>query len=231
MLSLRKSLVGIVSLAGAVLSLGSASAAPIPWAVPAGATPSFTYNGGQSDKGLFGEPLFVGSTLLLTPNNFRADSVNGVEDIEYDRLQFDLHMVQGKTLQAFGINEIGDYEINDKGSVAATTQLMLVNLDTTQVVSNFMATAPAMPLSSATYTKGNWSGSAAVTVLPPGWTNVRVIIQNTLTAQSEADTAVWIAKKWVNGGIDISLIIPEPTSFGLLASAGAMLLIRRNRAA
>lgn len=212
------------------LLIGQAAiASPVPWTVPNGTTPDFDYFNGQSDNGLFGDPIISPSGYVFTffPSNFKAVSTNGVAANTSDRLSFEILMKPGKVLTGFAVNEFGDYTITGTGSVSATGALFLTNLLTGDVVGDTLHTTPGMPITTNTFTSGNWTGTSSVSLLPNGWTKVKIVLNNVLQATSGANSAAQIEKK-ITQGIIITLI-PEPGSIAMAVLGSGLLLIRRRK--
>lgn len=216
---------GLLGIAGVV---GSASAAPVPWSNPNGSTPDFDWSGGFSDNGLFGSPTVVGSTFLFFPANFKAQSTNGVAATVSDRLEFNLLIKNNKKLTGFTVNELGDYQITGTGTVSAGGQLVLTNLDSGVFTADNLHATPAMPISGQTAGALTWSGYETVSLLPNGWSFVKVVLNNILDATSGPNSAATIQKKVASAGIEITIIIPEPASLSLLG-LGGLLLVRRRK--
>lgn len=220
--------VGLLGIAGVAGFVSSAQAAPVPWTNANGSTADFDWSGGLSDNGLFGDPVVVGNTFLFFPNNFIATSTNGVAAEVSDRLQFDLLFKPNKAMAGFTVNELGDYQITGAGgSVNAGGYLLLANLLTGQTKQDLLDTTPAMPITTPTAGAQAWSGFESISLLPNGWTKVRVVINNVLHATSGANGASTIQKKFVDGAVEITIIVPEPASLSLIGAAGLLLIRRR----
>lgn len=213
-----------------VVSLGAfaASAAPVPWSQPSGSTPFFDYSNGQSDNGLFGSPNIAGTTFEFFPSSFQAQSSNGSSANTSDRLSFTLTAKPNQTIQGITISEAGDYAILGIGTVNAQGALFVTNLNQFAFQSDTLHTTPTFPLGTTTAANGLWTGSSQV-LFPPGWTKVQVVMNNILQTQSGPNSSAEIDKKVVGADVLIGIIVPEPTSVGLLAVGGAMFLLRRSR--
>jgi len=229
--SLKYLAAGFLAIAVAIGFAGSAQAAPIPWSNPNGTAGDFFWSNGQSDNGLFGSPTLVGNSFLFFPSGFVATSSNGVAVGISDRLEVDLLLKPGKSLTGFAVNELGDYSIlGAGGTVSATGLLVVANTDPNgggQVVSDTLHTNPAMPIVGPG--SGAWTGNSSVTILPNGWTQVHIVLNNVLQATSLANSTSTIQKKFVRGGVEITLIVPEPVSISAVGLAGTLLLIRRRK--
>lgn len=219
--------VGFLALAGFVGFAHSAFAASVPWSNPNGSTADFDWQNGFSDNGLFGDPTVIGSTFVFTPNNFKATSINGVAASVSDRLQFDLIIKNNKKLTNFTVNEIGDYQITGTGQVQAGGLLLLTNLDTGVPAFDNLHTTPASPMVGPTAGALPWTGYESISLLPNGWTKIRVVLNNILDAASGPNSTATIEKKFASGAIEITFIIPEPASLSLVGAAGLLLIRRR----
>ena len=224
--------VGLLAFAGTVSFSNTAQAAAIPWANPVGTVPGqFSWSNGESDGGLYGNPIVVGSSFLFFPSNFKAVSTNGVAATITDRLSVDLQIAPGKTLTGFSVHEIGDFQITGTGQVQASGQLLVTNTGPNggqTLISNLVST-PGSPMNGPTAGALTWTADASVSILPTGWTNVHIVLNNILDAVSGPNSTATIQKKVVQGGVEITLIVPEPASISAIGLAGSMLLLRRRK--
>lgn len=217
----------------AVIGLATvAQAAPIPWSNPSGVVPGvFSWSNGESDNGLFGSPTVTGNTFTFFPSNFRATGSNGGAQTTTDRLSFILDVAPGQFFDTIRVQEFGDYAITNGGTVTAEAFLFITNLNNPlgpgSPNNSQMSTNPAFPLATAGSASGLWDGSVTASLLPNGWTRVRVILNNTLQAVGGANGTATIEKKL--GGITITVDVPEPATAGIIASGLGMLMIRRRR--
>lgn len=206
-------------------------AAPlVPWTIPSGSTTSYMYAGGGSDNGLFGDPLIVGDTFLFFPQNFRAESVNGVPDTVSDRLEFDLWVKNsGDKITEIRLDEYGDWGTLTSGTVSASGTLFITDLDNARLPKNSnLTTAPGMPIVSNVGASGDWSGYVQIDVandLVP-WQHIKIILNNNLQATSAVGSTSFIQKKVGTAGIGIT-VIPEPATLMLLAGTAGLMLRRR----
>jgi hypothetical protein len=205
--------------------------AGIPWGNASGSAPGFfSWENGNNETNLFGDPIPIGNQLVFFPSNFRAESTGGVPDQAFDKLTVDITAEVGFNITQINIHEIGDYAILGQGASAQASGGLVV----TPLISNSaiikadaLDTTPGMPVTSGS---GLWTGNASVTYsLQNGVTKIRLVFDNTLQATSDADSTSLIDKKVTQGGIIIE-IIPEPTTIGLLL-CGAPVLLRRRRGA
>lgn len=221
--------------AGAVLAglAATANAAFVPWTTPAGVVPGlYAYSGGGSDNGLFGDPIISGNTFAFFPSGFLAQSSGAAasSQITSDRLEFNLDIAPGNlNFASVTVAEVGDYQITNGGSVQASAALFVTNLDlpfgggSPANDNDAFAQAFTQPAGGS----GNWSLNAA-TVLPNGWTRLKIVLNNNLTAANDAGGAALIEKK--AQGVIITVNVPEPTSItAAVLGMGAMLIRRRSR--
>jgi hypothetical protein len=224
------------AMAALMILLGGSAlkAAPIPWvpptAIPAGPGFDYGYENGANDVGLFGNPLATSTGLVFTPSAFNAiadGTTSTVSTSKTDRMQFILHMLNGKKLAAFSVTEQGDYSIIGTGTVSVTGGLFVHNNDTGEEHQVSLSTLPVMPISTTTSTSGTWTGSELIP-LPGGWTNITVVMDNSTVAIAGPGSHAEIQKKLVdNPSIDIQFVIPEPATASLIAVFGMAALSRR----
>jgi uncharacterized protein (TIGR03382 family) len=220
----------ITMLAFAALAGSAGSAlAFVPWDQPNGNATNFSWANGGSRDGRFGNPVLVnGNTFVFFPSNFRAQSVNGGSNLVGDRLEFELFANAGFLISGIRISEFGDYGIvGEGGQVAASGGLFVTNLNTGAVASDQIVTTPGSPITTEGF--GNWQGTANVDLSNqnPGWTRIRVIVDNDLVAISGAGGVAFIEKKVFGSGVSIQ-IVPTPGTMALVA-AGGLLAFRRRR--
>lgn len=216
----------------------ASKAAPIPWQMPMGSTSTFTYSNGNTDNQLFvpagTSPTATAGGLIFTPAGFKASSANGTAAITTDTLRFQLHVKPGSQLSAFEVDEFGDYSILGTGpntAVKAFGTLFITNLDTGEVKFDTLDTNPPALAGTTGVTSGQsaWTGDEDIVGIPTGWTNIQVVLNNILQANSDPGTSSFIEKKVASPGVEIDFILPEPGSLGIVALAGSMLMARRKR--
>lgn len=213
------------------LGASGSALAFVPWSNPNGSAAFWSWSGGGSDNGLFGSPVLVNDTFVFTPSAFRAQSVNGVPAITADRLQVDIHANPNYFITGIRITEFGDYGIFTQGSVSASGNLFLTDLDNTEpngdprVRTNALVTTPPSPITSGS---GEWTAVTEIMLdfENPVWTNLRLVLNNNLVALSAPGNVTFIEKKVVGAGIRIE-IIPEPSALALLLLGGLTALRRR----
>lgn len=221
-----------IAIAAIGFSASAASAAFMPWTNSSGSTSTFSYSGGGSDEGLFGDPTVSPDGFSFTPSGFLAQATDGSSDVTSDRLKVTVTANPGQFLQKIIITELGDYNILGLGSVSASGGLFVQypggplaglddELDTTP---NF----PVVVTDSTGGESGNFSGMAMIdlTNVPGGPVSEATIVFNNILAASAGDNGVaFIQKK--TAGLEIDVVVPEPASLGLLAGFGGLLIRRR----
>jgi hypothetical protein len=202
-------------------------AAVIPWDSN-GAGNGFYWANGGSDKGLFGNPTLTnGNTLHFSPQNFSAESTNGKTSIKYDSLQVDIIAKPGEFIKSIRIIANGHYDIDTAGKISDSGAIFATNLSQYEVCNATFLLNPVMPVTSATLLSGDWNGQAAVNL--PGWTYLRIVLNNNLIATSLKESQSYIDKTSFDIQIDtINNSIPEPTTICMLG-IGALSLLRRKK--
>lgn len=222
-----------VAVAGIVACAGAAQAS-VPWSNPAGAGSFFTYSGGLSDVGLFGDPILVNDSFVFTPSNYQV-TTNGLQSLTVtDRFQVDLTANAGQKFTMIRIREFGTWSITSiqggTGSVNASGSMSVVDFGGGHApVQTPLVTTQAMPIT--TIGSGLWDGTALIdftTILGAPFTHVRLIFSNNLGAASSAGASAHIDKKVVDGSIFVD-VVPTPGA-GVVLALGGLLAARRRRA-
>ncbi|MEN6384403.1 MAG: PEP-CTERM sorting domain-containing protein [Phycisphaerales bacterium] len=195
------------------------------WADANGSTDYFSWHHGLTDNDLFGDfdsGSISDGIFKFTPDNFIASS-SGNTRYARDRMQVDLFAADDLYFQKITINELGSYLIGNSGWVKVTALLEVFNLDADGQASGSFSTK----LNSG---DGNWTGTAEVDLLGLGynWSNIRIVLTNTLIAYSPAGSSSYIQKDGIGAGADghvnIEILIPEPTTL-IIFGLGALLFI------
>jgi hypothetical protein len=202
-----------------VLFVFSATQATIFWGNPTGSADFFDWQNGQSLYGLFGDPILVGgNTLVFFPSNFRAESLDRQVISVSDRLEFELIVHSGFSIQDISITEHGDYGILGSGLVQVSGALSAENLDTTDTLNSSLITdLPERPQADS---PGQWQAWTQLGVIPADWTRIKITLENNLLAVSGSGSVAWIEKKVLGNAVAIQ-IIPEPATVAML-SIGAV---------
>ncbi|HRK32142.1 MAG TPA: hypothetical protein PLD59_13825 [Tepidisphaeraceae bacterium] len=225
----------LVVLAGAAIAAlsAAANAAFVPWTQPSGTVPGlFSYSGGGSDNGLFGNPIISGSTFTFFPSGFLATSSGAVAGSQTttDRLEFEVDIAPGAIdFASITVRELGDFSVTNGGQVRADAFLFVTNLD-----NPFGGGSPSSDSDTFTQAFSQPAGGSgdfdltAASVLPNGWTRLRIVVNNTLQASNDAGGAALIQKKVA--GVIVTVNVPEPTTItAAIAGMGALLIRRRSR--
>ena len=191
------------------------------WSNKDGSADYFDWTDGGSETGLFGSPTIVGgNTFLFFPSNFRAESLDGVSEIIYDKLEFNLAAHPGYAIKGIVIHELGDYGISGSGEVSVSGTMFLTNLSEWGVYTDNLVSTPGSPITSGS---GEWSAEVGVDGLD--WTDLNVTLNNNLIALSGPGSAAFIEKKVA--GVAIEIIVPEPTTICILGLGGLMLFRKK----
>ena len=220
----------LTAIAGIAFFAGAAQAF-VPWTQPSGSGSFFTYSGGGSANGLFGDPILVGgNTFSFSPPNFIANSVNGVAASTPDTLQVTLTANANARFTQIVVNELGDWAITGIGQVQASGTLSLTDLINPRGPAfGSLVLNPTMPISAPP--SGNWTGTRTIDltqIIGPDWTSMVLVLTNTLQATSQQGSAALIRKLNVQNGVSIQ-ILPAPGAAALLGLAG-LGFARRRRA-
>jgi hypothetical protein len=192
-----------------------------------GSADDFYWENGYSDNGLFVAPTLSGEdTLVFGVQEFRIESLDG--EPEYasigDTLVFDLVALNGFYFGGITIFEIGDYGIDDGGSVGVSGTVLIENLSGNGSqdanLTNNLQEMPQVDVEDCT----EWNAGAEISLEPSKWTHIRITLTNYLWAETLAGgSTAWIAKKNLDTTIAIQ-IIPEPATIGLLALGSLVFL-------
>jgi hypothetical protein len=198
---------------------------------------------------LFGAPSISGDSLLFNPVSFGSSSGNGAFDITDGTLTSTLEAFSGNVIEKLLFAERGDYTLagngtaNTNATVAAIMFIRITKADyhaITPVTGNVsMLFSPSDGTYNLVDDRGTlvpWYGSLAVdlTAMLAGAgvsgraTSVDITLDNQLMTFSEPGTLAYIKKKEAEG-ISITAIVPEPSTFALLAIGAISLLAYRRR--
>ena len=191
--------------------------------------------------GLFGAPSVAGNNIFFTPNNFKAESLNGAGIVTNNSTINGMQLVakNGFRFGSIDLAEFGDYLMRDAESfVSVSGQLRAfdgANFAATNTSSSLIV-SPSTPLNIIDGTNHDWSATASITNATAaksglvGWLNsaniVNITVENLLTAYTEAGPGpeqAFIEKKAVGVGLVITSAVPEPGIWSSL-SAGLFVL-------
>jgi len=200
---------------------------------------------------LFKQPTISGNTLDFNPLGFGAFA-SGLGGFDFTDGQLDLTVKAnaGNAIPTIQFSEQGDFSLVGAGTaatfvdVSATFFIDIIKVDGVAITP--LSTTAAMsfsPVATGTMTLPGypgggqfWSGAFSFDVNAfltannisylSGATEIKVTLDNTLYAFSEAGTAAFIAKKDFKGlGITVPEV-PEPTILTMALCGGAAMLIR-----
>jgi hypothetical protein len=195
----------------------------------------------DSKLGLFGTLDLNGNNLLFTPNEFKAQSLNGNGLNIQSSTANDIRII-AKNDFTFGsilLQEYGDYFLMGESQVSVGGQLRVfdpANPFTTQTTSRIDVSSTT----SLTINDGlthDWVASAFIDKATPtvlgdaaDWLasagEIVLTIENIMTAFTQSGTgpqAAFIEKKFAGVGLTITSPVPEPNAWGSL-SAGIFVL-------
>lgn len=185
----KLALTAIIAIVGA--SGSAASAAPSAWDMPAGDQGSYTYSGGQTQNNNFGSGNTFSEGFFFIPTGLRA--IAGGQNPSHaeagDTLSVILNAKPNVNFTRITSNILGDYTIDQIGSVNSTGTLRVINLDTAVVLSSPLAFNGTVPANSVTSADGVFSGDTAID-LPDGWKNIRVEMDGLVIADSALGSAL-----------------------------------------
>jgi hypothetical protein len=206
----------VLTLAAAMLAAAPAAHAFVSWSNPSGTGSFFSWSGGGSDNGLFGSPTLVnGTTFSFTPSAFAATG-SGTGATATDRLEVRITATGAHNFTAIRITETGDYLINGSGSVQVGASTVLTDLANLRPpLLSALPTNPLFPISSG---GGIWNAHIEIdlSAASPDWTDLMLIVTNTLSASSAAGASASVTK----GSILIELIPTPGAGVVLLLAAG-----------
>lgn len=201
---------------------------------------------------MYGAPLISGNTLDFNPQGFAATSTGGGIDLTDGQLNLLIQAHSGYAIPAIQFSEAGDFSLagfgsaNTRVTVAATFFLDVLQVDGVGINPlSLTANMTFTPNANGQFDLINnagigniWTGAInfnlndALTAhnidFVNGATEVRVNLDNTLLAISEAGSTAYIAKKDFKAlGITV---VPEPSVIALSLFGVATLLLRSRSA-
>ena len=191
--------------------------------------------------GLFGAPSVAGNNIFFTPNNFKAESLNGAGIVTSNSTINGMQLVakNGFRFGSIDLTEFGDYLMRGPESfVSVSGQLRAfdgANFAATNTAASLIVSANT-PLTIIDGLNHDWQGSASITNTTAskfgltGWLSsaniVNITVENLLTAYTEAGPGpeqAFIEKKAIGVGLIVTSAVPEPGVWSSL-SAGLFLL-------
>ena len=211
------------------------------YCIGVGDTVIFKYAGMTSTMGLFGTIEVVGDSIIATPTDFRAESLNGAGTVSVnDNGAIQVIAKSGYQIDGVNILERGDYLMSGAGTSVDVDgwadvwdwndALFGPSVQQTLAISGDLTINDG-----AIHT---WTGATAFDLSGATWDGINYIglqLQNNLLASTAAfDETAWIEKKLVGGGIDLSIVttvIPVPAAVWLFGSGliGLVAFARRKK--
>ncbi len=231
------------AVACATAGLANPSDAAIAYGDFAGTTVDYI-NVTEDDQNLFGAPIVTGDTITFSPVGFEVASSGAAPP---RLVSADITMVidarPGYSISGFRISEAGAFSLLGFGT-GATAVMAGFNVDINVLEVDGVAVPGGILLAQSSLSADfnfadeglvvgkPWQQEHTIDVaalaLSAGITGevtlLSLTIQNNLAAQSEGNTTAFIDKKALNG---LSITLPEPSSMGLLALGGLLMLRRR----
>lgn len=191
--------------------------------------------------GLFGTPSLAGNNIFFTPNNFKAESLNGAGVVTTNSTINGMQLVAKNGFQfgSIDLTEFGDYLMRGPESfVSVNGQLRAfdgANFAATNTSASLIV-SPSTPLTIIDGFNHDWVAAASITNATAsksgltGWLSnasiVNITVENLLTAYTEAGPGpeqAFIEKKAIGVGLVVTSAVPEPGVWSSL-SAGLFLL-------
>jgi hypothetical protein len=191
--------------------------------------------------GLFGAPSLAGNNIFFTPNNFKAESLNGAGIATTNSTINGMQLVAKNGFQfgSIDLTEFGDYLMRDAESfVSVNGQLRAfdgANFAATNTSASLIVSSTT-PLNIIDGFNHDWLAAASITNATAsksgltGWLSnasvVNITVENLLTAYTEAGLGpeqAFIEKKAIGVGLVVTSAVPEPGVWSSL-SAGLFLL-------
>jgi hypothetical protein len=169
------------------------------------------YDGATGGTGLWGIPTLFGDTILLSPNEFNAKSVDGgPTQITNSTIHMRLAAKDGHVFDGFDLTELGDYKLDGAGSeVQVDGQLRVFDPFTlTNLTDNIDTSGSDLTINDNN--PHDWEGTASIEIIP-AITFVNLTLQNILEARTTDGTSLaFIEKKIAATSITITTTPPLP---------------------
>jgi len=221
----------------ASVSMAQSPPTGTPWANGSGTGAFFTWDHGQNQNNLFGNPVLSGggTTFVFFPNGYTAAASNGNTVTTSDRFDVDLHSFAGYKFTEIRVDTFGDYSITGGGSVEVNGGLDLNELTApNRFTHTTMVPSTPMPIVNLTgAVGGQWQTTSQrnLELIEGGipFTDIHVAFSNNLVSISFGAGGVAEISKTVVGFPIAVTIIPEPGVLALLGAGGLAMLRRRRR--
>lgn len=222
--TVKKQLLGALT---TVLFVSVAAQAAVPWSTPAGNLGSYTYDGGQSVNGKFGNATASTSGFVLSPTQFVASASGTNTPVTVtDTASVNVHGTNvGFVMVTMSFS--GDYSILGTGSVDASGSLKITDLDTLASITTPL-TMGGVPVSTVSNAGGSFTGSATQLIppIPSLGQNLKLEFTGTLTATAGSNGISLIEIKDAEIGV---FMLPEPASLAGLGGLATLLVGRSRR--
>lgn len=169
--------------------------------------------------GLFGQPVAAGDDLSFPTTGFSAEAVDGAIDFLSANVSLEVSANSGQTFSSISLDEFGVY-FNTGNSVSSVDAFVTVITDDGTFTDSFNFNFGAG--------SGVWQGIAEVVF--PETDSAQVFVHNILLADAETGEVASISKR--NATVRVGTagpVVPEPTTFGILALGMIGMATRRRR--
>ena len=185
---------------------------------------SFTFDDGT----MYGAGTVVGNNIYFTPDDFKAESLNGAGLVSASEM-LDIRVevtTAGFWLEDFALNELGDYLLNGGGASASASGTFSVSSNTnSNSDSNNFDAGPLTVQGALT----EWSTSSLIDLSWGTDTDVDIEVMNLLQASTtDVGEQALVQKKIGLVGVEITAV-PVPAAVWLFGSALGMLGWARGR--
>lgn len=185
---------------------------------------SVEYTFDDSLMGLFGAPQVAGDSLIFTPTDFKATSVqaNGAVSVTHS-IDIKISLKPGFNFVSLDLLERGDYLLFGPGTNTADVSGMLSLTDSTHTLDIVLDSTN--PLDIAGLPTQNWE---VVVADLTGWVPaLDLTLTNTLTASTDnANGIAFVEKKFA--GITVSTV-PEPATLTMMLLGLGLLMLGHQR--
>jgi hypothetical protein len=207
--------------------------AHVDWDNPSGVADNFNWaNGRNTDTNLFGSPSYYGGGNLYFNNSSFVTYANdgSTSQSVTDTLDVDLTAHTDKKFLSVAVYEYGSYSITGGAENAVSATLDMSGTVAGHPMSPF-GDAFVFDASGQSGGVSDWNNNASLLLefAVPDVTELHLTVSNTLVAVSDGvGGTASITGDFVLLGVSVT-VIPEPTSFALLALGGLALTRRPKR--